>query len=300
MKSVFLVGLLWAGVAGLRLPAAEPVAKPAAPVLPPVGQLTTPGWKYEELRRFKAPEAGQGVAVDAEFFYAINNRTIAKYRKSNGERVAGWDGGAGGEYIHLNAGIVRDGRLYGIHSNFPGTPMLSSLEIFDPATLTPVASHSFGRMDGSFTWLDRAPAGAKGAAAGRWIACFVHYSPPVRGAEPGRTNAWTYLAAFDDEWRRTGGWALPPALLERFGDRGFSASGGSFGPGGLLYLTGHDNPELYVVDFPAAGSVLRWVATLPIPAEGQAFCFDPADPSLLWGIVRKTREVVVGRVSRPN
>lgn len=300
MKSVFLVGLLWAGVAALRLDAAEPAAKPAAPALPPVGQLTTPGWKFEELRRFKAPEAGQGVAVDAEFFYAINNRTIAKYRKTNGERVAGWDGGAGGEYIHLNAGFVREGRIYGIHSNFPGTPMLSSLEIFDTATLAPVASHSFGRMDGSFTWLDRAPAGAKGAAAGRWIACFVHYSPPVRGAEPGRTNAWTQIVALDDEWRRTGGWALPPALLERFGDRGFSASGGGFGPGGFLYLTGHDNPELYVAEFPAAGSVLRWVATLPIPAEGQAFCFDPADPALLWGIIRKTREVFVGRITRPN
>ena len=60
---------------------------------PPIGQLTTPGWRYEEVRRYKAPEAGQGVAVDREYFYAINNHTIGKYRKTTGERVAQWEGG---------------------------------------------------------------------------------------------------------------------------------------------------------------------------------------------------------------
>jgi hypothetical protein len=158
---------------GATMRAGEPV------VMPPIGQLTTPGWRYEELRRFKSPEAGQGVAVDREFFYAINNHTIGKYRKTTGERVAGWEGGAGGEIIHLNAGFVREGRIYGVHSNYPGVPMLSSLEFFDTATLKHVGSHSFGRMDGSFTWLDRSSeltAGrGNGPAAGRWIACFVHY-----------------------------------------------------------------------------------------------------------------------------
>lgn len=273
-------------------------AKPAeAVVSPPVGQLTTPGWRYEELRRFKAPEAGQGVAVDREFFYAINNHTIGKYRKTTGERVAQWEGGAKGEIIHINAGFVREGRLYGIHSNYPGVPMLSSLELFDVATLKHVESHSFGRMDGSFTWLDRAPATAIRAAAGRWIACFVHYGE--RGAEPNRDAAWTQIVAFDDEWRRTAGWALPADLIARFGGRGYSASGGAFGPGGSLYLTGHDNPELYVVEFPRAGSVLKWVATVPFPSEGQAFCWDPYEAGVLYSIIKKTKEVIVGRVTRP-
>ncbi len=270
----------------------------AKPVLsPPIGQLTTPGWSFEELRRFPAPEARQGVAVEGDFFFAIGNHVIGKYLKTTGERVAVWDGGEGGEVIHLNAGIVRSGRLYGVHSNYPGVPMLSSLEIFDPATLRPVGSHSFGRMDGSFTWLDRAPESATGAATGRWIACFVHYGN--RGAEPNRDAAWTQIIALDDEWRRTAGWALPPALIERFGGRGFSASGGAFGPGGLLYLTGHDNTELYALEFPQAGSVLRWVATVPIPAEGQAFCWDPAEPGVLYTVLKRTREVIVGRVRRP-
>lgn len=262
----------------------------APPGLPPIGQLTTPGWRYEELRRFKAAEAGQGVAVDRDYFYAINNHTIGKHLKATGERVAGWEGGAGGDIIHLNAGLVAGGRLLTVHSNYPGVPMLSSLEIFDPATLRHVGTHSFGRMDGSFTWLDR--------RGERWIACFVHYGE--KGAEPGRNNTWTQIVAFDDEWRRTAAWALPPALLARFGERGYSASGGAFGPGGHLYLTGHDNTELYVVDFPPAGSVMKWIATLPFPSEGQAFCFDPDQPDLLYSILKRSKEVIVGRVIIPR
>ncbi len=150
---------------------------------PPIGRLSPPGWRHEELRRFQAPEAGQGVAVDREFFYAINNHTIGKYHKATGERVAGWEGGAGGEISHLNAGLIVGGRLYTVHSNYPSVPMLSSLEIFDPATLKHIGSHSFGRMDGSFTWLDRR-GGSTGLTAGdRWIACFVHSGN--RAAEPG-------------------------------------------------------------------------------------------------------------------
>jgi hypothetical protein len=241
------------------------------------------------------------VAVDREFFYAINNHTLGKYRKDTGVRVVSWEGGKGGEIIHINAGFVRDGRLYGVHSNFPGVPMLSSLELFDTATLKHVGSQSFGRMDGSFTWLDRitdATAGrGNGPAAGRWIACFVHYGD--KGAEPNRDAAWTQIIAFDDEWRRVAGWALPADLIERFGGRGFSASGGAFGPGGDLYLTGHDNTELYVVTFPRAGSVLKWIATLPFPSEGQAFAWDPFEAGVLYSISRKTKEVIVGRVTRP-
>ena len=279
---------------GATMRAGEPV------VMPPIGQLTTPGWRYEELRRFKSPEAGQGVAVDREFFYAINNHTIGKYRKTTGERVAGWEGGAGGEIIHLNAGFVREGRIYGVHSNYPGVPMLSSLEFFDTATLKHVGSHSFGRMDGSFTWLDRstelAAGRGNGPAAGRWIACFVHYGN--RAAEPNRDAAWTQIVAFDDEWRRTAAWALPPDLIARFGGRGYSASGGAFGPGGFLYLTGHDNTELYVREFPKAGSVMKWTATIPFPSEGQAFCWDPHEAGVLYSVLKRTKEVIVGRVTR--
>ena len=49
-------------------------------------------WKNEELKRFKAAEGGQGVAVDEVHFYAINNYVIGKYRKDTGARVAAWEG----------------------------------------------------------------------------------------------------------------------------------------------------------------------------------------------------------------
>ena len=258
---------------------------PPSPLAPP-----TPGWRYEELRRFSAPEAGQAAVADADFVYAINNATLAKYRKSGGERVALWEGGKGGPFIHLNAGVVFDGRLYCAHSNYPAVPMQSSVEIFDPATLKHVGSHSFGRTDGSLTWLDR--------REGKWIACFVHYGK--RGGEPGRGPEWTQIVEFDAEWRRLRGWMLPPDLVAHIGTRGYSVSGGAFGPRGLLYATGHDNPELYVLDFPTAGSALKWIATVPITAEGQAFGWDPADAGLLYTIGRKTHEVIVGRVIAPK
>jgi hypothetical protein len=282
-------GLFWilTGLAAAERPAEIPP--------PPV---TPPGWGYEELRRFKAPEARQAVVADRDFLYVISNHALGKYRKATGERVAVWEGGENGEVIHLNAGRFFEGRLYCVHSNYPGVPMLSSVEIFDPVTLKHAGSHSFGRMDGSFTWLDRAPAKMAGTTAARWIACFVHYGE--RGAEPGRDGAWTQIVALDAEWRRTAAWALPPALIERFGGRGYSASGGAFGPGGYLYVTGHDNTELYVLEFPAAGSVMRWIATVPIPAEGQAFGWDPDEPEVLYTILKRTREVIVGRVTRPK
>jgi hypothetical protein len=266
-----------------------PVTAPKAPPAPLKLATPTPGWRYEELRRFPAPEAGQGAVADAEFIYAISNHTIAKYKKSGGERVALWEGGNDGPIIHMNAGVVFAGRLYCAHSNYPTVPMLSSVEIFDVATLKHAASHSFGRTDGSLTWLDR--------RGGKWVACFVHYGK--RGGEPGRGPEWTHLAEFDDDWRRTGGWSLPADLVAHLGPRGYSVSGGAFGPRGLLYVTGHDHPELYVLAFPDAGSSLKWTATIPITTEGQAFGWDSANPEILYTIGRKTREVIVGRVTVP-
>ncbi|HUR57494.1 MAG TPA: hypothetical protein VM029_07280 [Opitutaceae bacterium] len=267
-------------------------AAPAPPAAPPVAlTLATPtaGWRYEEQRRFPAPEAGQGVVSDGEFLYAINNHTIAKYRATGGERLALWEGGNGGAIVHMNAGIVRDGRLYCAHSNYPGVPMLSSVEIFDTATLKHVGSHSFGRSDGSLTWIDR--------RNDRWVACFVHYGK--RGGEPGRGPEWTQIVEFDDQWRRTGGWGLPPEFVAHIGPRGYSLSGGAIGPGGHLYATGHDHPELYVLDFPSSGTVLTWTATLRIPTEGQAFGWDPKASGTLYNIGRKTREIIVGKVTAP-
>lgn len=242
--------------------------------------------RFEELRRFPAAEARQGVAADATHLYVISNHALGRYAKATGERTAAWSCPEGDPLTHLNAGVVRDGRLYCAHSNYPGVPNLSSVEIWDAATLRHTGTHSFGRAGGSLTWLDR--------RGDRWIACFVHYGG--KGGEPGRGPAWSRLVAYDDEWRETGGWAFPPELVERVGGRGYSFSGGALGPGGYLYVTGHDAPELYVLAFPDAGPVLKWVATIPIPARGQAFGWDPVEPGVIYLLSRQGGEVIAGRV----
>ena len=276
MKSLF-------GFACLAL-AALAADQPALATVPgPVG------WRFQELRRFKAPEARQGVAADADFLYVISNHDLGKYSKAGGVRLAAWSCPAGDPLTHVNAGLVHQGRLYGAHSNYPGVPHVSSVEIWEPATLRHLGSINFGRTDGSLTWIDR--------RAGRWLACFVHYVG--RGGEPGKDQRWTRLAEFDDDWRPTGrGWVFPDSLIAHLGARGFSMSGGALGPDGLLFVTGHDEKELCVLEFPTVGSTLRWVATIPMTAEGQAFAWDPLEPGVIHLILKGTRAVITGRVTR--
>ncbi len=238
----------------------------------------------QELRRFKAAEARQGVAVDAHHFYAIDNRAVGKYNKRTGERVGGYVSSGGGAIHHLNSGIVLDGRLYCAHSNYPSVPMLSSIEIFDTETLEHIGSHSFGMLPGSATWIDR--------RAGLWWVAFGNYRG--RGGTPGRGPEWTEVVTYDDHWRQVGGYGFPADVIERFGTR--SNSGGAFGPGELLYITGHDAPELYALRIPKAGASLELAAVLTVAAEGQGIAWDPSDPRMLYTIVKSTREVVVSRL----
>ena len=252
----------------------------AAEVVPPAGLPDADGWRHEELRRWKASEANQGVAVDGQFFYAIDNRAIGKYRKDNGERVSGWEGDKEGPIKHLNAGVVLDGKLYCAHSNFPSLPEQSSIEIWEAATMKHVGQQCFENPPGSLTWAVQ--------RSGEWFACFAHYK---KTSDPARTQ----VVKFDAHWKPLAGWKFSAALIHRFG--GNSSSGGAFGPGGNLFVTGHDARELYVLDFPTAGAELTWRATIPISAAGQAFAWDERDSGILYSIDRKTREVIVSRVS---
>lgn len=247
---------------------------------------TASSWQHEELRRFKADEAKQGVAADSEFLYVISNVTIGKYRKTTGEKVAAWKQEKGGPLSHLNAGIIRAGKLYCAHSNFPTIPSTSSVEIFDPQTMQHVGNVSLGIAPGSLTWVD--------FRDDHWFACFAHYSKdrPRTGRGPESTE----VVRYDREWRRTLGWVFPPAVIEVFG--GSSCSGGAFGPGGSLFVTGHDAQTLFVMEFPKAGAILNLADRIPISAEGQAFCWDPQDQNVLYSLVRSTGEVVVSRVTK--
>jgi hypothetical protein len=244
-------------------------------------------WTSREIVRFPAAEATQGVAVDNDFFYAITNRQIGKYRKSDGKRIDGWKDAKEGEFIHMNSGFVRNGKLICSHSNFPGVPMFSSVETFDVTTMQHVSSYSLGIGPGSLTWITERNA--------LRYACFANYSG--KSGTPGYDPAFTQVVCYDEQWRVVGGWGFPKELIKLFNSS--SASCGAFGPGGLLYVTGHDAPELYVLDFPKAGSIFRWIATIPVSLKGQAFAWDPANEKILYGIDRKTKEVIVIEISIP-
>lgn len=232
------------------------------------------------LKRWFAPEARQGVAVDAQHFYAVVNSRIGKYRKADGVKVGEWVGDRVA-IRHLNSCIVDKAELICANSNFPQTPMASSVEIFDTATMRHVRSISLGVRDGSLTWVER--------HNGRWWAGFANYDAP-RG-HLGRTHRDTRIVNFNDDWAEVGGYALPDSVLDRLPPT--SISGGSFGPDGLLYLTGHDAPELYVVRIPAQGPVMEHIATIPAPLEGQAWAWDRSAERTIFGITRKKGEVVV-------
>lgn len=235
-------------------------------------------WQYRELRRFPAEEAHQGVAVDEDFFYAITNRAIGKYRKESGTRVAGWEDAPDGRLRHLNAGVIFEGKLYCAHSNFPVIPEESSVEVWDPATMRHLKSFPFEKPPGSLTWVDRHD--------GKWVACFAHYRAT---SDPARS----LVMSFDDEWRPLAKWTFPAAVIARFGNN--SSSGGSFGPGGHLFVSGHDAPELYLLDLPRDGGEMSLRSTVAISAAGQAFAWDrtAGEEGVLYSIQRKTKEIIV-------
>ena len=166
------------------------------------------------VRRYPAPEARQAVAVDATHFYAIDNRRIGKYEKASGAKVAEWQDAEGGPFIHLNSGVVIDGRLYCAHSNYPGVPMVSSIEVWETGTLRHVQTIPVGTGRGSATWIDRHD--------GAWWVMYAHY--PAPNGEPGKGPEYSVLVRYDTEWRETGAWAFPKTVVARWD--GMSSSGG--------------------------------------------------------------------------
>jgi len=257
----------------------------ALPTLPaPV--LTHHGLTATELKRWPVRGANQGVAVDREHMYGIGNFVIVKHRKDTGERVAERIGLKGGPLVHLNGGYVSEGKLILAHSNFPQLPMTSSLETFDTATLAPVATLSLGIRLGSLTWAER--------REGFWWACFANYND--QGSTPGFDNRWTYFGKFDDKWQMIESWVFPPQVVAAWGKS--SSSGGSWGDDGLLYVTGHDEAEMYVLRLPRAGVALDYITTIKVPIEGQSWAWDRTAPGerIVYGISRARHEIIVARI----
>ena len=267
----------WMGVGAAR----DAGAQASAPPRPTAGTSPVPvlpTWPVEQ--RYRAPEARQAVAVDATCFFAITNRRIGKYEKATGRRVAEWADVEGGPFIHLNSGVMIDGALYCAHSNYPGVPMVSSIEVWDAAALTHRESIAVGTGRGSATWVTRHQGG--------WWVMYAHYPPPT--GEPGRGPEYSVLVRYDDAWRETGAWSFPKSVVDRWD--GMSSSGGVWLPDGRLLTSGHHAPELHLLRLPRAGATLVFEAIIPVESEGQGIALDPADPTVLWTIQRRTTEVL--------
>jgi hypothetical protein len=249
--------------------------------LPAFNPITVERLQAEELSRFPAAEAGQGAAADRDHFYAIVNTTIGKYHKQSGAPVARFAAPRDGYIRHLNSCLEENGALLCANSNFPEVPMASSIEVFDTETMRHERSFSMGILDeGSLTWFDHLADG--------WIAGFAHYS--TGGGVPFKDQSFSTIVRFDADWRRLGGWMMPDSVISRMDP--MAASGGALGSDGLLYLTGHDRPEMYVLGAPTMGPKLVHIATIEIDLEGQAFSWDrTATERIVYGISRPEREV---------
>ena len=234
-----------------------------------------------QINEFVISEANQAVGVDDRYFYAIDNQTIAKYDKKTGAPVKKWKGDKNGPIIHLDSAMLMDGKIYCSHSNYNEWPMTSSLEIWDADTLEHIGNHSFGIQWGSLTWAD--------FHDGHWWMTFANYDKPYGpGKTPYGYKAATQMIKFSADFKFEEAWVLPKSILDRFED--MSNSGGSWGPDGYLYLSGHDPAEIYRMRLPKSGSVLELVDVIPMNIRGQGIAWDRSDRGVIYGIIRATEK----------
>jgi hypothetical protein len=238
-----------------------------------------------EVRRIPAPEAHQGVAANARSVYAIDNSTVARYDKKTGHRLAVWQGDPA-RYKHLNSCTVRARELVCAASNYPETPMSSMIVWLDADNLELRRTLKLPAGHGSLTWVNW--------HRGSWWAAFANYDG--KGGEPGRNHRDTVIVRYSPRFTERATYRFPLSVLTRFSPR--STSGGSWGDDGLLYVTGHDLPELYALRVPAVGIILQHVSTIATPTGGQAIAWDSGGSRLLWSIDRRTSELVASRVGR--
>ena len=215
--------------------------------------------------------------MDDRHFYAVDNRAIGKYDKQTGKLVEKWEAPTDAPIMHLDSAMLMEGKLYAAHSNYPGWPMTSSVEIFDADTLEHVGTHNFGVRWGSLTWVDWHD--------GHWWMTFANYDQrigPGQSAYGGKAN--TVMIQMTEGFEPVRSWTLPKEVLDRFED--MSNSGGSWGPDGFLYLSGHDPAEVYKMKLPEAGSVLELVEIVALNVRGQGIAWDRSQPGVIYGIIR--------------
>lgn len=232
-------------------------------------------------------KASQGVAVDTKHFYAISNTKITKHDKETGAQIATWEANpkdtAQAHFKHMNSGTAIDGKLYAAHSRFPIAPNENTVEIFavDGENLKHETTIRMPSAHGSLTWIDR--------KNDSWWMCYAVYGKPE--------NRKTKLVKYGFEngkFTEQQIWYFPEETVTKWGT--MSCSGGSWGPDGNLYVTGHDGAEVYVLEIDSS-STFRHIRTEAVPGIfGQAIAWDrSAEAPILWGIV-KNKHVSLTRI----
>jgi hypothetical protein len=225
------------------------------------------GAEWKAARKMPAPEAHQAAAADKNFVYAITSRSVAKYDRKTGQRVAVSTGTA----RHLNSGFFWKGKLLCAHSNYPFKPERSEIKVLDVGTMKLATFKDFGNAGGSLTWVLRKD--------GHWWCNFALY---------GADNHKTFLAKYDDQWRELARWTYPEKVISQLGRH--SLSGGTW-RGNELWVTGHDDPVAFRLRLPNAGKVLEYAGKHFIPFTGQGFAHDPVTGGLI-GISRAKRQII--------
>lgn len=223
------------------------------------------------ITSFPATEATQAAAADDRFIYAVSSTAIAKYDRATGRRESLSHGPA----HHLNSAAWWNGRLLCAHSNYPTLPEQSEVRALDPATMELTVFHDFGAGHGSLTWVVH-----EGQS---WWCNFAKY---------GAGNAQTMLVEYSDDWLEKHGWTYPPAVIGKLGK--MSISGGLWRDH-ILFVTGHDRPEIYRLRLPKEGTELEYIDTLPAPFPGQGISLEEKTGALV-GIGRANREVILAEV----
>jgi hypothetical protein len=116
---------------------------------------------------------------------------------------------------------------------------------------------------------------------------FANYDQRIGpGGAPYGGKANTVVIEMTESFEPVQSWTLPKEVLDRFED--MSNSGGSWGPDGFLYLSGHDPAEVYKMSVPTAGSELQLIEIVPLNIRGQGIAWDRSQPGVIYGILRAT------------
>ncbi len=219
-------------------------------------------------RVYKVKEAQQGVAIDKRYFYAISNNSIGKYERKSGKGVLHKKL----PFKHLNGGKIINGDLV-VVNNPAGQPEGNALIWLDPLTLEIIDIMKLPYLQGSLTWVDW--------AWDKWWICDAYYKKKAKD---------TTIYCFDQNWNLEGYWKLPKKVVESI--EPYSLSGGAWF-GEYLCVTGHDKPEMYILQMPANRIHAKLLRTVQVCFDGQGFSFERGKGSVyVWGIRREESVVV--------